>query len=75
MRRDEEHEIAEALSGLTRAVIALGNNGAATDMGAMEAHGATVLKLADALDSCAGALHDIASAVIQIASVYERRLP
>ncbi len=56
--------VTDALTGVARALQLLGNAGASTPMGALEAHGAATL---EASEKIAGGLHDVADAIREAA--------
>lgn len=73
---DDEHDVAEALVSIARAIHRLGNADAATAMGGLEAHGMTMheglLAIASALNEVARALSEISVSLDQVADAIGR---
>lgn len=65
---DDDGEVSEALCAVANAILRLGNNDAATRMGAIELHGKSV---SESLDKIASAISDLASAVHTLSDTLE----
>ena len=60
---DGDRNLTHAVADVAHALQLLGNAGASTPMGALEAHGAAML---EASENISGGLHDIADAIREI---------